>query len=121
MGLLGKDAILAVQDLPYEDVAVPEWGGTVRVAGLNGQEASSFSAKLVKMDNNGKVEQMNIENFLPELLSRTLVDEHFERLFSEQDVAALGKKSAAVLKRLGDAAMRLSGLSEAAQDEAKKN
>ena len=31
MKLLTGAAILAANDLPHEDVEVPEWGGTVRV------------------------------------------------------------------------------------------
>ena len=31
LNLLSRDAILQAQDLPHEDVEVPEWGGMVRV------------------------------------------------------------------------------------------
>ena len=42
MSLLSKEAILAAQDLPSEDVEVPEWGGTVRVRGLDGKGRDEY-------------------------------------------------------------------------------
>jgi hypothetical protein len=47
---------------------------------------------------------------LAKLLSRSIVDESGERLFSDKDLKALSAKNGAVLDRLGDVAMRLSGL-----------
>jgi hypothetical protein len=126
MGFLTKDQILAADDISFRDVPVPEWPdadgapGIVRVAGLNAKEASSFSSKLVALDGKGNVKELQMDNFLPELLQRSLVDENFKPLFSKQDIEALGKKSAAVMKRLGDVAMELSGLSDTAKKEAEK-
>lgn len=121
MAFLSKDAILTAKDLPFEDVDVQEWGGTVRVAGLTGKAASDFSAKLVSVDSKGKVTNLNMDNFLAELLALTIVDENMQPMFTQADVEGLGKKSAAVLKRLGDVASRLSGLSESALKDAEKN
>ena len=126
MSFLTRDQILAVDDIPFRDVSIPEWPdatgepGLVRIAGLNAKEASSFSSKLVSMDGKGNVKELQLDNFLPELLQRTLVGEDFKPLFSKQDIEALGKKSAAVMKRLGDVAMELSGLSDDAKKEAEK-
>lgn len=39
MTILTKQAILTAQDLKTEDVAVPEWGGEVRVRTLNRHRA----------------------------------------------------------------------------------
>lgn len=116
-----RDAILAAEDLPYEDVEVPEWGGTVRVAGMSGKKATDFSAKLVKVNPDGSIQAFDIDNFMAELLVLTLVDEKFKPLFNQDEVKALGEKSAAVLKRLSDIAMRLSGLTETAVKEKAKN
>lgn len=123
MAHLTRQTILEVRDLPYEDVEVPEWGGTVRVAGLTGKGATEFSSRMVETDNHGQVRSVKIsENFMAELLAATLVDEEFKPLFSKgADVEALGGKSAAVLKRLADIAMRLSGLGEEAAGDAEKN
>jgi hypothetical protein len=115
-GFLKREEILEVQDLPFEDVEVPEWHGTVRVAGMNALEATRYSARMTAL-----VENEQTETIMPELLSRMLVNDRFERIFSEEDIEALGKKSAVVLKRLFEAALRLSGISEAAIGEQAKN
>jgi hypothetical protein len=62
-----------------------------------------------------------MDNFMAELLVLTIVNENFEPLFNEADVEMLGMKSAAVMKRLSDIAMELSGLSEESLKDAKKN
>jgi hypothetical protein len=59
---------------------------------------------------NGSVQRLNMNDQLAKLLSRCLVDENGDRLFSDKDIKALSAKSGAVLDRLGDVAMRLSGL-----------
>ena len=51
----------------------------------------------------------------------SMVDAQGQRLFSEADVAALGKKSAAALGRVYDAAARLAGLSAEDVEELTKN
>lgn len=47
---------------------------------------------------------------LAKLVGKCLVDENFERLFTDKEVKALGAKNGAVLERLGQVAQRLSGL-----------
>jgi hypothetical protein len=128
MAFLNKDEILAASDIMFRDVEVPEWtvigrGETamVRVAGLTAAEATKFSSRLVQMDGKGSIKEVKIDNFLAELLVRTLVNENFEPLFNDADIEALGKKSAAVMKRLGDIAIELSGLNEKAVEEKVKN
>jgi hypothetical protein len=112
-----REEILEVQDLPFEDVVVPEWGeDMVRVAGMNALEATRYSLRMEKLNENEQT-----ETIMPELLSRTLVNDQFERIFSEKDIEALGKKSAVVVKRLFEIALRLSGISEAAIEEQAKN
>jgi hypothetical protein len=127
MDFLSRDQILTAQDIPFRDVPVPEWStdpnnpAFVRIAGLDAKEASSFSSKLVAMDGKGNIKEVKMDNFLTELLQRTLVDENFKPLFSNKDIEALGKKSAAVMKRLTKIAMELSGLDEDSKKEAEKN
>jgi hypothetical protein len=110
MSLLNRDAILAAEDKNYEDVPVPEWGGTVRVAGMTGGDRNAYQASMVVLGPNGSVQRLNMADQLAKLLSRSIVDENGERLFSDKDLKALSAKNGAVLDRLGDVAMRLSGL-----------
>jgi hypothetical protein len=108
MAYLTRDEILTVQDRQFEDVEVPEWGGTVRLRGLTGQERDRLEASVISKQ--GKV--TNLTNFRARLCALAIVDEDGERIFSDADVAALGIKSAAALERVFMAAQRLSGLSD---------
>lgn len=107
MSLLSREDILAYDDSSFEDVDVPEWGGSVRVVGLTGAERDRFEASVV---GNGK--KMQLTNLRARLIALCVVDESGERLFGTVDVGALGNKSAAALERVFSAAQRLSGLSE---------
>ena len=107
---LTRDAILQADDLLWEDVEVPEWGGTVRVRGLTGAERDAFEAEMV--ERKGKKLRMDMQNFRARLVVRSVVDEDGKRLFTDRDAASLGDKSAAALQRVFDVAQRLSGLSE---------
>jgi len=117
-----KDEILAAQDLPFEDVTVPEWGNKkVRVIGLNAKDAQEYSSRLVSVDSKGRVQKLHLENVMTDLLVRTLVDGNNQPLFSANEIDALGKKSAVVLTRLSEIAQRLSGMGAEAQQAVKEN
>ena len=116
MTILTKQAILSAQDLKTEDVAVPEWGGDVRVRTLTGTERDAFESGLVAKDG-----QRDLANLRARLLSLAIVDENGARLFSETDTALLGGKSAAALDRLFEVAQRLNGIGPVAQDALVKN
>ena len=122
--MLNKNVILEAQDLPYEDVEVPEWGGTVRIQGLNATDVIAFGSSLVKIGPDGQAQEMNqdaLDNVMAKLMVKTIVDEKFKRVFSDADAEALGKKSAKVLQRLSEVATRLSGLGNNAVQAAAKN
>lgn len=106
---LDKEAILGAQDLKMERVEVPEWGGEVCVRCMTGAERDEFENEA--WDVRGDDVKVNRENFRARLLVRTITDEGGKRLFSNQDLAALGAKSARALDRLFAAATRLNGLS----------
>jgi len=112
MGYLTKEQILAAQDIVREAVPVPEWGGEVLMRGLSGIERDAFEASVVHM--NGRQPRYTLNNLRAKLVALSVVDEAGERLFSDADVTALGRKSAAALERVFQVAQRLSGLS--AQD-----
>ena len=107
-GHLGRDAILAAKSLRTEEVAVPEWGGTVLVRELSGRERDEWEASLAVM--RGKTMVPDVANIRAKLAARTIVGDDGEPVFTQQDVAALGELSAAALDRVFDVASRLSGL-----------
>lgn len=110
MPLLSKDAILGADDRKWEDVPVPEWGGEVRILGMSGTERNAYQSSLVVLGSNGQPQRVNLADQLAKLLAKSIVDENFERLFTDKDIKALGAKNGAVMERLSAVAQRLSGL-----------
>jgi len=119
MPYLTRQAILDAQDLLTEEVQVPEWGGAVLVRGLTGEERDALEAEIVEL--RGKKTQVNMQNFRARLVARSVVGEDGRRIFTDADIKALGKKSAAALQRVFEVSQRLSGLSEEDLDELVKN
>lgn len=109
LALLGRDVILAAPDLATEDVEVPEWGGTVRLRMLTGKERDAFEASCLR-DRHDGTKEFDSRNMRAKLVALTLIDENGGRLFSEEDVNALGKKSAKALSRIFDHAASLNGI-----------
>jgi hypothetical protein len=116
---LTRDEILAAQDIATEVVEVPEWGGAVRVRGLSGLERDELEASIVSR--RGKHVDVNLINMRAKLVAKSMVDESGALLFSEEDVRALGKKSAGALQRVFEVAQRLAGLSDEDVEELTKN
>ena len=107
--LLTRGEILKAKDLKFEDVPVPEWGGTVRVQALTGDDRDEYEMFLFSQNegDGGGVTKRGIRAYL---LALSMVDDKGNRLFSRQDVEALGRKSYKALNRAFQAAQRLSGL-----------
>lgn len=117
--LLKRDDILNINDLPFEDVEVPEWGGVVRIRALTAAERDKFEASIVVRK--GNKTELNPENMRAKLVALAAIDEEGNRLFTEKDVEVLGRKSAAALDRLFQVAQKLSGLSPESLEEKVKN
>ncbi|MEV1006132.1 hypothetical protein [Streptomyces sp. NPDC049881] len=121
MALLNKDAILQAEDRAHEDIAVPEWGGEVRIQALSGTERDAYEASFVRLDARGKQIGRDLKNTRARLLALCIVGSDGKRQFTDADVRALGAKNGAVLDRLFDAAKRLSGLHERSVEAAEGN
>lgn len=106
-----KDQILAAQDLPSEQVRVPEWDVTVTVRGLSARERDEYfmSQAVIR---NGQVVGQDTANATAKLLVKCIRGDDGEPLFGPEHVELLGGKSAAALDRLFKVASRLSGLAE---------
>lgn len=125
---LTRDAILAAVDLPTQEVEVPEWGGSVLVRGLSGEDRDAFEASLIVRrpalvgPNKGQLESVqDTTNLHAKLVSRAIVDETGSRVFSDADVKLLGAKSSHALQRVFDVASELSGLGATAASDAEGN
>lgn len=111
MSILKREDILNAVDIKSETVSVPEWGGEVYVRGMTGAERDRFEGSIIEMKSGGK-QSFNMENVRAKLCQFCICDENGKRLFAENDVAALAKKSALALQRVYDVAAKLSGLGE---------
>ncbi len=105
---LSRDEILNIKDLPVEEVYVEEWQAWVRVRGLTGAERDQFEQSIV--ETRGKDTRVNLRNIRAKLVTLCVVDEEGKRLFKDEDVELLGRKSAVALNRIFEVAQRLSGL-----------
>jgi Phage tail assembly chaperone len=114
--MLNKDSILAAADLPTEKVPCPEWGGDVYVRTMAGHERDHFEQSVA----DGK-SKSNLNNVRARLAVKTVCDDKGNRLFTDDDAEALGKKSGKVLDRIFDAAQRLNGIGKEAENDIAKN
>lgn len=102
---LSKDDILKAEDLPVEEVEVPEWGGVVRVRGLSALERDRYE---LQMHNFRK--DTSKANVRAPMVVRCAVDADGKRLFTDSDAEPLAKKSGAALDRVWDKVRELSGM-----------
>lgn len=119
MALLTREQILAAQDIRFDTVAVPEWGGEVRLRSMTGADRDEYEQWLIAQ--RGPDEKTNIRNLRARLVSLSIVDEAGSRLFSDSDIDALGARSAAALDRVAEAAARLNALSQKDVEALAKN
>jgi len=108
--MLNRDQILQAQDLPHIDVEVPEWGGTVRVRAMTGHAREQYEEAYLGI---AKSEA----NIRAAMCAYSLVDDNGELLFTLDDIAALGKKSAKALMRVFEAAQKLNAVGDSEAQE----
>lgn len=106
--LLGRDDILNYNDATFQVISVPEWGGKVRIRGLTAAERDSYEQSLTV--GKGANIQTNMHLARAKLAQLCIVDAAGKQLFTRQDIAKLGAKSAVALERVFDTARHLSGL-----------
>jgi len=112
--LLDREAILKADDLPAKTVAVPEWGGDVKLRTLTGAQRDAFEASIEKARKGGAID---IRGLKARLVALCLVGADGAALFSETDLEKLNGKSARALDRLFGVAQELNGLGNQAVDE----
>jgi hypothetical protein len=117
--LLSKDQILSANDIRYMDVEVPEWGGTVRVGTILASERNLYEQSLTTRVGNRR--DVNLQHSHAKLVALCVVDLEGKRVFTEDDVHALSRKSSAAVDRVFDAAAKLNRISEADLEELRGN
>lgn len=114
--------ILAADDLPVLRVTVREWKGAdgkplvlgIRV--MTVEERDSYEKEWIGNKERG------IDNFRTKYLARCLCHpDSGERLFDEAGIESLAKKSAAIVSKLFDKAMKHNNMTETDVEELAKN
>jgi hypothetical protein len=119
--ILSRDEILAANDLPTEEVPTPEWfeDGAVLVRALSAAEWIAVGRQTMHKD--GATDDATDDGRMLDLMIKIpalcIVDARGQRLFTDADLDALGRKNMLPLKRIMDVVQRLSNLDG---DEAKK-
>jgi NADH:ubiquinone oxidoreductase subunit len=112
---LTKDQILSADDLGLLKVDVPEWGGAVHIRVMAVSERDAYEREWI-----GKKET-GVENFRTKFLQRVLCDEAGNLLFTASETDKLAQKSARVMTRLWEKAMKHNALMESDVQELAKN
>ena len=107
---LTRDQILNADDLKYEEMDTPEWGGVVRLKVMTGIERDDFEQSVFDMK--GKDTKVNLKNFRAKLLVKVIVDETGKRVFEEADIERLALKNSKVLDRLFNKAQEINGIGQ---------
>lgn len=114
-----RDEIKTTEDHKRERVEVPEWGKTLFVRSLSGEERDAFEeGSLVQK---GKKREVALRNIRARLVVMATVDGEGNSVFAPGDELWLGKKSAAALDRLFSVAQKLAGISDDDIEELVKN
>jgi hypothetical protein len=106
MQALTREAILAASDLKPTKVDVPEWGGFVHIRQMTGAERGALEAESMGD------KKTHVATLRARMAARCICDETGNRLFSDADIEALGKKSQAALDRVLAAITQANGLGD---------
>lgn len=121
--LFTADDIIAADDIQFEDVRVPEWGGKkVRIRSLDGLGRAMINGTMFAVSGRDvKLKAKEIAESEITTLAACIVDRNMVPLFSGAHVRQLGRKNARVLGRLLAVAQRLSGMDDDAVETAAEN
>jgi len=120
--VISRDVFLNTQNtMPREDVPIPEFGEgmVIPVYGMTAGERSRYEKGF--MTKGGKTNDEKLIEFRQRLVVSCCRDDEGNAIFTEADVALLGKKSASLMERIVDTCQRLSGMSKQDIEETIKN
>ena len=113
-----REKILPAGDLAIEAVKIAEWGVTIYMHTLNGEQRDALEQRII---NGRKGEKVDVLGVKVRMLIDCAYDERGGQIFQPSDVEELNKKSSRVISRLFAVAQRLSGITEAEAEEIAKN
>ena len=116
MSLTGEQILKADDVGEIVEVDVPEWGGTVCVKVMDGAGRDRWELQTTKA-----LESPATANVRAGLVAACACDDKGKRLFTDNQAAALGKKSATALDRVYDVAKQINKLEDGDIEELEKN
>lgn len=120
MALLTREQIQAAAKLKVEEVAVPEWGGSVRIRELTLEEWFAVIRFEAGLDEKMPVPEKQ-SRASARAVSIALIDEEGRPIFTEAELFEMGRAAGSAVTSLLGHVLRLCGSTPAAQEETLKN
>jgi hypothetical protein len=115
--MLTAEKILKTEDISQpQKVHIPEWGGDVYVRVMTGVERDRW-----ELSAQSSIDKPATANVRASLCAVTICDEKGKRLFTDNQAAALGAKSAVALNRVYEVSKRINRLTDEDIEELEKN
>ena len=111
------EEILSIDDTKkLERIEIPEWETEIYVKVMTGAERDRWELSTTAL-----LKTPNLANIRASLCAMTICDSKGKRLFTDQQMEALGQKSAVVLDRIFDVARKMNRLNDDDIEELEKN
>jgi hypothetical protein len=109
---IGKEQVESAQDLLFEIVPVPEWGGDARLQEFSADGKAIFGAWGQGIEDGGRKDVKSIVGFAARVVALSLSNDNGTLVYPdfEEGVAALLKRNPKTLNRLSDVTLKLSGI-----------
>lgn len=113
--------LTGLRTTPREDVPIPELGNgcVVPVWGMSALEYTRYQQQF--QGKNGKLNQSRFAEFRQRLVVQCCRTDDGQPIFTESDVAEIGRQRADVIERIVTACQRLSGITTEDPEDAIKN
>lgn len=120
--MLTKQDIIKCTDIETREVAVPEWGGSVLLRSMTGEERDEWEQGN-QMRNKGEGQPVNVRGFKVDLLARVIRDPEnpLKPLFDKKDLIELNKKNAKPISDLFAVACKMNGIGDDQVKQMEKN
>ena len=115
---LSKNEIFAVKDVDIHEVEVPEWGGSILLRGMTGEQRNNYEHWAHTQSKETVPDYRGIRE---RLIMSCAIDENGEALFTEDDLQQLAAKNSEVIDRLHEKCRELCGMDQDAVEDAAKN
>lgn len=99
------------------ELELPELGGKVFLRVLSSRERDALEAEFTDAKNS----LSKLDNIRAKLVVRAVADDQGKRLFSDEEIGAVGDLPAPLVSKIFDAAARHNGMTSDAVEAARKN